>query len=157
MTVLERIRAFLNEHHVDFQVTSHRPVYTSTEAARVRGESLQSGAKALILKVDDGFALFVLPGDRRMNSKRIKRAAGVKHLRFATPEEVETLTGLTIGSIPPFGSLFGIRTFCDPLLGQSEQINFNAGEHTVSIRMRYVDYIAVERPVLAEFAERNEQ
>ena len=157
MTVLERIRAFLKEHHVDFQVTSHRPVYTSAEAAQVRGESLQSGAKALILKVDDGFALFVLPGDRRMNSKRIKRAAGVKNLRFATPEEVETLTGLTIGSIPPFGSLFGMRTFCDPLLGENEQINFNAGEHTVSIRMRYADYIAVERPVLTEFAERNEQ
>jgi Ala-tRNA(Pro) deacylase len=157
MTVLERIRVFLKEHHADFQVTSHRPVYTSAEAARVRGESLQSGAKVLILKVDDGFALFVLPGDRRMNSKRIKQAAGVKHLRFATSEEVETLTGLTIGSIPPFGSLFGMRTFCDPLLGQNEQINFNAGEHTVSIRMRYVDYIAVECPTLAEFAERNEQ
>ncbi|MCK5525537.1 MAG: hypothetical protein KAJ05_00195, partial [Candidatus Latescibacteria bacterium] len=83
--------------------------------------------------------------------------AGVKHLRFATPEEVETLTGLTIGSIPPFGSLFGMRTFCDPLLGENEKINFNAGEHTVSIRMRYVDYIAVERPALAEFAERDEQ
>ena len=157
MTVLERIRALMKEHHADFHVTSHPPVYTSEEAAQVRGESLQSGAKALILKVDDGFALFVLPGDRRMNSKRIKRAAGVKHLRFATPEEVETLTGLTIGSIPPFGSLFGMRTFCDPLLGENEKINFNAGEHTVSIRMRYVDYIAVERPALVEFAERDEQ
>ena len=78
MTVLERIRAFLKEHQ-----------YTSAEAARVRGESLQSGARALILKVDGGFALFVLPGDRRMNSKQIKRAAGVKYLRFATPEEKE--------------------------------------------------------------------
>ena len=153
MTVLERIKALLKEHHVDFEVGSHRPVYTSAEAAEVRGEPLQSGAKALILKVDGAFAMFVLPGDRRMNSKRIRRAVRVKSIRFATPEEVEGLTGLTIGSIPPFGSLFGMRTFCDPSLGENEHINFNAGEHTVSIRMRYADYLSVERPTLAEFAE----
>jgi len=152
MMVSERIKTLLKEHHVDFHVASHRPVYTSAEAAEVRGESLQSGAKALILKVDGGFAMFVLPGDRRMNSKRIKRTAGVKSIRFATPEEVETLTGLTIGSIPPFGSLFGMRTFCDPSLGENEQINFNAGEHTVSIRMRYVDYVSVESPKVVELA-----
>ena len=157
MTVLERLKALLKAHHVEFQAVSHRPVYTSVEAAEVRGEPLQSGAKALILKTDGAFSMFVLPGDRRMNSKRIKQAAKVKSIRFATPEEVETLTGLTIGSIPPFGSLFGMRTFCDPSLGENERINFNAGEHTISIRMRYADYVSVESPKMVEFAKRNEQ
>jgi Ala-tRNA(Pro) deacylase len=72
----------------------------------------------------------------------------VKSLRFATKEEVENLTGLQPGSIPPFGSLFGLVTYCDPRLAENTAINFNAGDHTISIQMAYADFIAVEKPTL---------
>lgn len=63
------------------------------------------------------------------------------------------ITGLTPGSIPPFGSLFSLPTYCDAGLAQNEQINFNAGDHSVSISMRYEDYVQVEHPTLGSFAE----
>ena len=63
------------------------------------------------------------------------------------------LTGLTPGSIPPFGSLFGLPTFCDERLGENEVINFNAGDHSVSVSMRYADYVLVEKLELGKFAE----
>jgi Ala-tRNA(Pro) deacylase len=66
---------------------------------------------------------------------------------------VAELTSLAPGSIPPFGSLFGLPTFCDSGLSKNEQINFNAGDHCVSICMRYSDYLAVERPEIGDFAE----
>ena len=63
------------------------------------------------------------------------------------------LTGLLPGSIPPFGSLFDLPTLCDDRLGQNEVINFNAGDHGVSVSMRYADYVQVEKPQLGTFAE----
>jgi prolyl-tRNA editing enzyme YbaK/EbsC (Cys-tRNA(Pro) deacylase) len=153
MSVLDRIQALLGEKQAAFALSSHRPVYTSEEAAQVRGEDLKTGAKALIVRAKDAFVMFVLPGDRRLDSKRIKAHLGCKSLRFATAEEVEGLTGLRAGSIPPFGSLFGIATYCDRALSENERINFNAGSHTESINLRYEDYIRVERPVLADFSE----
>ena len=78
---------------------------------------------------------------------------GWNRLRFATPEEVLELTGLTPGSIPPFGSLFGLHTHCDERLGENEVINFNAGDHGISVSMRYADYVLVEKPELGKFAE----
>jgi len=94
-----------------------------------------------------------LPADRKLASKSVKRGEGVKNLRFATREEVEQLTGLAPGSIPPFGSLFELPTWCDRRLGDHTRINFNAGDHSISICMNYVDYIAAEQPKLGEYAE----
>jgi Ala-tRNA(Pro) deacylase len=57
------------------------------------------------------------------------------------------------GAIPPFGSLFGLPTWCDEELAQQAQINFNAGDHSISISMAYADYAAVEQPRLGPWAE----
>ena len=76
-------------------------------------------------------------------------AVAHRPVRFATKDEVEQLTGLQPGSIPPFGSLFGLKTYCDPALGQNASINFNAGDHAISVQMPYSEYIRVETPVTA--------
>ena len=122
-------------------------------AAMVRGVPLSTGAKALICKLDDCFAMFVMPADRKLDGKRVRQALGARSLRFATPDELRKVTGLAPGAVPPFGRLFGLRTHCDVHLGESEQINFNAGDHSISICMLYGDYLAVERPEIGEFAE----
>ena len=153
MTVFEQITQLLTEHSADFEVLHHEPVYTSEEAARVRGTALSSGAKALICKCDTEMRLFVMPADRRLASKAVRRQFGWRKLRFATAEEVQELTGLKPGSIPPFGSLFDLPTCCDEALSQHERINFNAGEHAISISLLYVDYIRIEQPRLVPIAE----
>jgi Ala-tRNA(Pro) deacylase len=83
----------------------------------------------------------------------VRKAAGAKSLRFAAREEVEQLTGLSPGSIPPFGSLFNLETWCDDRLAEQTRINFNAGDHSISISMAYADYVAAEQPRLGQFAE----
>src|SRR5262245_25862156 len=150
-TVFDRLSARLTEAGVPFDVSRHAPVYTSEEAAAVRGVSLSSGAKALVVKAGEEFVLLVLPSDRKLDSKKARAGLGVNSLRFASREEVEALTGLTPGSIPPFGSLFNLPTHCDPALTAEGSINFNAGDHSISVRMSCADFLAVEAPVLVEF------
>ena len=151
-SVFERVESLLKLQGIAFQVRRHEPVYTSEEAARVRGTSLASGAKALICKGEEGFVVFVLPADRKLDSHAVRRAKGWRKLRFATREEVLELTGLAPGSIPPFGSIFSLPTLCDERLGENDVINFNAGDHSVSVSMRYADYLSVEKPELGIFA-----
>jgi Ala-tRNA(Pro) deacylase len=150
-SVFSRIDDLLTRHAIVFDVLRHRPVYTSEEAAEVRGTPLASGAKALVCKADGQYVMFVLPADRRLASKEVRRAKGWRKLRFADREEVLSLTGLEPGSIPPFGSLFELPTLCDERLGENETINFNAGDHSVSVSMRYEDYVRVEAPELGTF------
>ena len=144
--VLERLTTALDGGGIAVQKTEHAAVYTSAEAAAIRGVSLHSGAKALIIKGGDAFLMVVLPADLSLDSSALREVLGTKRIRFADKDEVLQITGLTPGSIPPFGSLFGMPTFCDERLAENERINFNAGSHTVSLQMEYLDYVRFERP-----------
>lgn len=152
-TVFDRLCAFLDANGAAYSVSRHAPVFTSEEAAAVRGTTLASGAKALVCKVDDRMVMIVLPADRKLGSKAMKVAVGAKSLRFATREEVLELTGLAPGSIPPFGSLFGLETWCDELLAEQPQINFNAGDHAISISMALTDYVKAEQPRRGRYSQ----
>ncbi len=154
--VFERLRRALQGGGVDFVHTRHKPVFTSAEAAAVRGVSLHSGAKALILKSGDAMILAVMPADLVLNSAALRKHLRQRRLRFATNEEVKELTGLEPGAIPPFGSLFGLPTICDERLCENERINFNAGSHSDSFQIAYADYIAYERPEIAALAKSSE-
>ena len=97
--------------------------------------------------------MIVIPADRRLANRQIRKSESIRRLRFASREEVEDLTGLQPGSIPPFGSLFNLPTWCDTQLAAQPVINFNAGDHAISISLSYVDYEAVEQPKLGAYAE----
>lgn len=152
-TVFSRICQLLDGAGLPYEVLRHAPVFTSEEAAAVRGTPLASGAKALICKVDDRFVMIVLPADRKLASKAARKTLGGKSIRFATKDEVLERTGLAPGSIPPFGSLFGLPTWCDQALADQPRINFNAGDHAISISLALETYLAAERPTLGEVAE----
>jgi Ala-tRNA(Pro) deacylase len=146
--VFERLESWLEQQAAVYIVLRHEPVFTSEQAAAVRGTPLSSGAKALVLKAGDAFLLAVLPADRKLKSKKAREALGVKSLRFASKEEVLQLTGLEPGAIPPFGTLFGLKTYCDPALAENPSINFNAGDHAVSVQMTYTEFLRVEAPTM---------
>jgi Ala-tRNA(Pro) deacylase len=152
-TVFERLTTLLSVSQIPYTVLHHEPVFTSEESARVRGTTLASGAKALLCKCDDQFVMFVMPADRRLSSKKVRQALQIRSLRFGSAEEVLEKTGLRPGSIPPFGSLFGLPTFCDRELQQQPQINFNAGDHGISICLSCQDYERVEQPQFGAFVE----
>ena len=152
-SVFDRLEKLLKLQKLPFSVARHKPVYTSEDAAAVRGVPLSSGAKALICKGEDQFVMFVIPADRKLDSKQVRRLCRWRKLRFANRDEVLTLTGLTPGAIPPFGSLFGLPTFCDQKLGENTTINFNAGDHTISVSMKYADYFAAERPEVSTLTD----
>ena len=151
--VSDRLAKFLTEKSIPYEVMKHEPVYTSEEAANVRGVSLSSGAKALICKTNDDYVLFAMPGNRRLATKRVRKELRFKKFRFAREDELFELTGLKPGAIPPFGSLWSIRTVCDLALAEEETINFNAGDHCISFSLSFKDFQKVENPRMAELSD----
>jgi Ala-tRNA(Pro) deacylase len=152
-SVFSRVEAKLQSAGIAFNVLRHEPVFTSEQAAAIRGVPLASGAKALVCKLDERFVMFVLPADRKLASKVVRQSLGAKSLRFADREEVTRITSLAPGSIPPFGSLFDLPTYCDERLAEQPTINFNAGDHAISVSLTFADYTTVERPTLGLYGE----
>ncbi len=97
------IKEWLDSRSIPYREVHHAPTATSEESARARGEDISVGGKALLLKVDDSFKLFVLSAALKVDAGRIRKHFGARKLRFATPEELRELTGLVPGAVPPFG------------------------------------------------------
>lgn len=151
--ILDGIRRLLAAAGVPFSEMSHAPTRTSEESARARGEPLANGGKAILLKTDEQFRLFVLPADRRLDSAAVKRELGVRKTRFASPEELLSLTGLVPGSVPPFGPpILPFELFVDETIRGNDRIAFNAGTLTDSIAMTVADYLAVAKPRVFAFS-----
>ncbi len=146
--VLDAIRRLFAEHGVTYRELEHAATPTSEDSARERGEPLSVGAKALLMKVDDTFAVFVLPADRKLDSQAVKKALSAKKLRFATGEELLELTGLTPGSLPPFGRpIFPLTLYADELVGvEHGRVAFNAGLLTRSMILATGDWERVAKP-----------
>ncbi|MFH8080513.1 MAG: YbaK/EbsC family protein [Candidatus Aenigmatarchaeota archaeon] len=152
MDVFLRLLDVLLEAKVEFTIMSHEPVTTSEEAAKVRGTTLESGAKAIIAKTDRFFML-VLPSNLKVDSKKIKKIFETKNFRFATEEELYKLTSCKKGAVPPFGFLFGLDTIVDEELLKQKEINFNAGRNDKSINMKLEDYLKIVKPKIEKFSQ----
>jgi Ala-tRNA(Pro) deacylase len=154
MKILENIRQLLNDKGIAFREVHHQPTRTSEESAAARGEPLSVGAKALLLRTDDVFRLFVLPADRKLDSNAIRHHLGVRKTRFASVEELKELVGLVPGAVPPFGEpLLPFELYADESVGvEHARVAFNAGSLTDSIIMAASDWAAIARPVRFRFA-----
>ncbi len=112
------------------------------------------GAKAIIVKgkKTGKFYHFVLPDDCKLDQKKVGKIIG-ERFSFASPEEVIEVTSCVPGSVPPFGSVLGLVTHMDQRLKENEEIFFNAGSLTDSIRMNLADYLIAESPEEVDAAE----
>lgn len=151
--VFDSIRSLLDSHGVAYRTAHHEPTRTSEESAQIRGEELRVGAKAILMKCDDAFRLFVISAAQKIDSKAIKSSLKLKSLRFATREELLDLTGLEPGAVPPFGRpILAFDLYADPSVFESERVAFNAGSLTDSIIMSAEDYRRIVGAIEISFA-----
>jgi Ala-tRNA(Pro) deacylase len=150
----QEIVKLLKTCNIFYEDTEHEPVYTSAQAAQIRGISASQGAKALLLKSGNGFILALLQGDHRLDSRKLKSLLKIKNLRFASPEEVKDIMGCEIGACYPFGNLIGLPTYADNYLSANDTISFNPGVHTHSIEMKWQDFYSLVKPIMVDISER---
>lgn len=151
MSVLEKIQELLNSSNIKYELLNHEPVYTSVDAAKIRDTGLSNGAKALVFVADGKSILIVVPGDKKVDLKKFKQKFNIKDLRMASVSEVKEITTLEVGSIPPIGKAINLKSYFDSSFLEKEIVAFNAGSHTVSIRMKACDLIKTEGPVIESF------
>lgn len=154
-SILDRIRTLLDAGGVSYRLVEHGPTRTSEESAAARGEPLDVGAKALLLKTDEAFRLFVMCADLQLDSGAVRKLLNVQKTRFATPEELMQLTGLVPGSVPPFGEpVLPFELYADEQIGvRHDRVAFNAGSLTTSIVLSARDWERVAKPQRFSFAK----
>lgn len=158
--VVDKIKDLLNSNSIWFEIFKHEPVTTSEEASNIRtGYVLGQGTKALIIRVKNEqkgkhFIMVIVPGDMKFSTKKLE-LLGYKYLRFATLEEVSSLTGgVERGGVPPFGNiLFNLPMIIDKKVFENEKIIFNAGDRSISVGMFSSDYKNITKAPIESISE----
>ncbi len=141
VSLYQAILAHLDAQGVDYRLMHHAPTRTSQDSAQARGEPVAIGGKSLVLKAADRFVLVVLSAGLRASSKALRRALGVRRLRFADPEELLRLTGCVPGCVPPIGRpILDLPLLVDASILRNDRIAFNAGSLTDSVIMARADW-----------------
>lgn len=150
--MFEKLVALLDADSARYRVLAHPTEGRSDLVAAIRGTAPGQGAKAMLCKskAEPGpLILAVLPGDQKVDFKKVALAAGVKKVTLASPVEAMQATGCAIGAIPPFSFSTDIVLVVDPALVESyEEIAFNAGRLDRSMVLNSEDYVRVAKPIL---------
>ena len=97
----------LQKHDVHYVLHAHPPVFTCEEAEKHCCNIPGLACKTLFLKSKKGESYFMvlMPAERRLQMKLLSPILGAKELTFAKPEELQSILGLTPGSVSPLGLL----------------------------------------------------
>ena len=150
---VQKLREFLDSHHIKYITIDHSPAYTAREVASSALVPRREFAKAVMVIIDGRMVMAVLPASRHVDLKLLARTAGADNAVLATEDEFRNrFPDCEVGAMPPFGNLYDLPVYVDDMLREDDDIVFNAGSHVQVVRMAYADYEDLVKPVIGRFA-----
>jgi Ala-tRNA(Pro) deacylase len=153
MPILAKLREFLDANRVDYTAMTHPPAYTAQEVAAAQHVPGKEFAKVVIAKAGDRFVMAVIEAPQHLDLDKLGDVLPEGFASLATEEEFrELFPACAPGAMPPFGNLFGLEVFVDRDLAHDDEIVFQAGTHTQTVRMKYADFARLVSPTAAWLA-----
>lgn len=142
-----KLMEFLDQQKIKYVVIRHSMAFTALEIAKSAHVPMKDMAKTIIVKINGQHAMVVLPANYRIDIDALREAFQTDDVVLANELEFSTLfPDCEIGAMPPFGNLYGMDVYVEEPLSEREQIAFNAGSHSETIKMPYKDYEQLVKP-----------
>jgi Ala-tRNA(Pro) deacylase len=152
LVIPTRLQSFLDDSGVRWECLAHTRAFTSQGVAAAVHTHGRELAKSVVLKVDGGYAVAVLPAPAHVDLDRFRKETGSRKAELASePELGHLFPDCELGAEPPFGNLYGLPVWVDERLTEDGSIVFNGGTHTEAVRMDYADFERLAHPRVARF------
>lgn len=147
MACMETLTAYLRSNQVPFTIQEHVPAFTAREVAASAHLPALMIAKVVIVDADEQPLMLVLPAAYRVDLSRVYELLGARLVRLADERELATLfPDCAIGAMPPFGNLYGMPVYVDPMIAAQPQVVFQPGTHMETMAISYADYARLVQP-----------
>ena len=147
--------AFLAKHGITY--TEHEFEYVehggTSHSSSSMGVPEHHVIKTLVMENEKGEPLIVLMhGDRKVSTKELARAAGMKRIAPCKPEAATRHSGYLIGGTSPFGTRKRMPVFLEKSVLGLPRIYINGGRRGYLLGMDPAELVRVLSPVLVEAA-----
>jgi len=126
---------------------------TAEQAAEALSCNVGAIVKSLVFKNENGFTLCLVSGDKRCSLKNLKKIKNQKDISMASPEEVKTQTGYTIGGVSPVGHLKVMDIYIDKSLKKFNDLYAAAGHPNCVFKINLEDLIKLTNGKFEEIIE----
>jgi Ala-tRNA(Pro) deacylase len=148
-----RITEYLDQRKVNYQISTHRPSFTSQKMAAEEHISGMNVAKPVIIQADGKYYMCVLPACCKVDLDSLRSQLGAGDIELANEEDMAGLfPDCELGAEPPVGTMFGLTTLMDKSLMEDEYIVFQAGKHDQAIKLNLRDYEELVHPRVLTFS-----
>lgn len=154
MAIPKKLIKFLEDNKIKYEIVEHRKVYTALDRTATQKEDPKAVVKTLVMKLDNDYALALLPADKNICRKKFRAVVNkerkkndeksVRKIDFAKEAWMKKNLVGKVGATPPFGSLFKMRTYVDAPLLNRKELQASSGEYTESIVIRPRDLQKLE-------------
>ena len=137
---VKRAEKFLKDFNQSLEViVLENSARTARDAATALGCDVGAIVKSLLFKTEDSFTLCLVAGDKRCSLNKLKKIKNVKDISMASPEEVKTQTGYTIGGVSPVGHLNKLEIIIDNSLKRFNELFAAAGHPNCVFKINFKD------------------
>ena len=146
---------FLAEHGVVY--TEHHYEYVEHGGTSVSSTALgvpeHQVVKTLVMETEKGDPVVVLMhGDRKVSTKELARAAGVKRIVPCKPEVAQRHSGYLVGGTSPFGTRKAMPVYLERSVLALDRMYINGGRRGYLLGMDPAVLTQVLSPVLVDVA-----
>jgi len=137
---VKRAERFLKDFDKSLEVIIlENSARTAQDAAKALDCNVGAIVKSLLFRTGDDFILCLVAGDKRCSLNKLKKLKDKKDISMASPEEVKTQTGYTIGGVSPIGHLEDIEIIIDNSLERFNELFAAAGHPNCVFKINYND------------------
>jgi Cys-tRNA(Pro)/Cys-tRNA(Cys) deacylase len=144
------LEEYLREQGVWYRFVEKAETVHTADASDATGIELHRITKNLVSKTrKGGYALIVVPGDKRVDLKAAARALGVKNVRLLPFAEAEEISGYPPGGTPSVGHKTEMRVVLDSKLLEMETLYCGGGTRDRLLELRVEDIVRLNDAVVA--------
>ena len=137
---VERAEKFLKGFDQSLEVIIlENSARTAQDAAKALDCNVGAIVKSLLFRAGDDFILCLVAGDKRCSLNKLKKLKDKKDISMASPEEVKTQTGYTIGGVSPVGHLEDIEIIIDNSLERFNELFAAAGHPNCVFKINFIN------------------
>ena len=146
----EALKRFDNSLNVQVLEKTAR---TAQDASLALGCEVGAIVKSLLFRAENSFVLCLVSGDKKCSLNKLKKITQKNDLCMASPEQVKTQTGYTIGGVSPVGLLNDVEIFMDNSLERFNKLYAAAGHPNCIFEINFTKLNEITSSKVLEITE----
>jgi Ala-tRNA(Pro) deacylase len=142
----DSLKEWLANHDIHYTLHTHPAVFTVPEAKIHCGHIPGTHCKNLFLRNKKTNQLYLLtfPHEKRLDLNQFRKSVGAPKIRFAEPEDLKEILGITPGAVSPIGLVNDINNkvifIVDEQIWNAEEVCCHPNINTETLQIPGIEF-----------------